>query len=394
MNQAIILVGGKGTRLGMLTVNTPKPMMEIAGRPFILLLIEEIARHGFKDIVLLCGHLAEKIYSIFDGMSVMNARVRCVIEPQPMGTGGALQQAADLLDDEFLLLNGDSLFDFNLLDLQTLASKEPWLGKVALRPLPDTGRYGTVTLDGERITSFAEKTSSGSGLINGGIYVLRRDVLGYIQSIPCSLEKDILPRLVAEGRLYGRAYSGYFIDIGIPEDLQRAQVELSNHRRPTIFFDRDGVLNHDEGYTYRIEDFRWMPGAMKSIKLCNDRGWLVIVVTNQAGIARGYYDENALTTLHDWMQNQLREQGAHIDAFYHCPHHPEGSIPKLAISCSCRKPEPGMLLRALQEWPIDPTCAFLVGDKMSDIEAAKRADIKSMLFTNGDLFTVVQDITG
>jgi D-glycero-D-manno-heptose 1,7-bisphosphate phosphatase len=309
-----------------------------------------------------------------------------------MGTGGALQQAADLLDYEFLLFNGDSLFDFNLLDLQTLAAKKPWLGKVALRPLPDTGRYGTVSLNGECITSFAEKTSSGSGLINGGVYMLRREILGYIKSIPCSLEKDIMPKLFAEGKLYGRTYSGYFIDIGIPEDLQRAQVELPNRRRPTIFFDRDGVLNYDEGYTYRIEDFRWMLGAMEAIKLCNDRGWLVIVVTNQAGIAHGYYDENALITLHDWMQNQLREQGAHIDAFYHCPHHPEGSIPKLAVSCSCRKPEPGMLLRALQEWSIDPTFSYLIGDKVSDIEAAKRAGIKSILFTSGDLFPIVQNI--
>lgn len=392
MNQAIILVGGRGMRLGTLTADTPKPMMDIAGRPFVHLLIEEIARHGFEEIILLCGHFAEKIYSVFDGVTVLNSRVRCVVEPQPMGTGGALQQAANLLDSEFLLLNGDSLFDFNLRDLQTLASNESWLGKVALRPLTDTGRYGTVTLEGEQINSFVEKANSGSGLINGGVYMLRREVLGYIQSVPCSLEKDILPRLVSEGKLYGRAYPGYFIDIGIPEDLQRAQVELPNRRRPTVFFDRDGVLNHDNGYTHRIEDFRWIPGAMEAIKLCNDRGWLIIVVTNQAGIARGYYDENALIRLHDWMQNQLMEEGAHIDAFYHCPHHPQGSIPEFTVSCSCRKPEPGMLLRALQEWSIDPTCSYLIGDNASDIEAAKRAGIKALLFTDNNLLNTVKNI--
>jgi D-glycero-D-manno-heptose 1,7-bisphosphate phosphatase len=378
--QAIILVGGKGTRLGALTADTPKPMMDIAGRPFIKLLIDEVARHGFEDIILLCGHLAEKIYAIFDGMNVLNARVRCVIEPQPMGTGGALQQVANLLADDFLLLNGDSLFDFNLLDLKTLALNQPWLAKVALRPLPDTGRYGTVSLDGERITSFAEKTSSGSGLINGGVYMLRRDVLDYIQSIPCSLEKDILPRLVAEGKLYGRAYLGYFIDIGIPEDLQRAQLELSNRQRPTVFFDRDGVLNHDNGYTHRIEDFRWVEGGMEAIKLCNDRGWLAIVVTNQAGIARGYYDEPAVERLHAWMQEQLRAVGAHVDAFYFCPHHPEGTVPKLSITCDCRKPAPGMLLQAMDEWPVDRNRTCLIGDKPSDIEAARRAGINGVIF--------------
>jgi D-glycero-D-manno-heptose 1,7-bisphosphate phosphatase len=388
--QAVILVGGKGTRLGSLTMEAPKPMMAIGNKPFIHLLIEEIARHGFQDIILLCGHLAERIYSVFDGITVLDARVRCVVEPQPMGTGGALQHAVDLLNEEFLLLNGDSLFDLNLLDLQTLADGGDWLGKVALRSLPDTRRYGTVALAGVRITAFAEKAANGPGLINGGVYMLKREVVDLIQHIPCSLELDILPKLVAQERLLGRAYSGYFIDIGIPEDLQRAQAELPIRKRPTLFFDRDGVLNHDNGYTHRIEDFLWMPGVVDAIKLFNDRGWLVIVVTNQAGIAHGYYDDVAVTSLHAWMQEQLRLKGAHVDAFYYCPHHPEGSVSELATECTCRKPEPGMLLRAMSEWPVDRSCAFLIGDKLSDLEAASRAGVKGVLFEGEGLLDLAQ----
>lgn len=390
MKQAIILVGGKGTRLGHLTTDTPKPMMQIGEQPFIDLLIKEVARHGYEDIILLCGHLAEKIYVAFDGMTVLKARVRCVVEPQPKGTGGALQQVAGFLEDEFLLLNGDSLFDFNLLDLQTLAINNSWLGKVALRSIPDTGRYGTVTLDGERVTTFAEKSGNGPGLINGGVYMLRREVLDFIKQTPCSLEQEILPRLVERGQLYGRAYDGYFIDIGIPEDLRRAQMELPNRRRPTIFFDRDGVLNHDHGYTHRIEDFQWMPEAIEAIKLFNDRGWLVIVVTNQAGIARGFYDDAAVERLHAWMQAQLRSYGAHVDAFYYCPHHPEGTVTSLAVACECRKPEPGMLLRALNEWPIDLDHTYLIGDKSSDVEAAERAGVKGILFEGDGLLELVR----
>lgn len=393
MNQAVILVGGRGTRLGALTADAPKPMMVVAGRPFILLLIEEVARFGFEDIVLLCGHLAERIFSRCDGLVVFGARVRCVIEPQPMGTAGALLQAVDLLDEEFLLLNGDSLFDFNLLDLQALASNEKWLAKVALRPLSDTGRYGTVTLDGDRITSFAEKTGGGPGLINGGVYMLRREVLRYIQQIPCSLENDILPKLVAQGQLYGRSYPGYFIDIGIPEDLRRAQAEMPNRKRPAIFFDRDGVLNHDQGYTHRIEEFQWMDGAIEAIKLFNDLGWLVFVVTNQAGVARGFYEESAVVELHNWMQEQLRLRGAHVDAFYFCPHHPDGSVRDLSIACDCRKPDAGMLLKAFEEWPmVDIENSWLIGDKPSDIEAANRAGIKSVLFTGSGLLGVARDL--
>lgn len=393
--QAVILVGGKGTRLGALSEYTPKPMLKIGGRPFLLFLIDEVERYGYQDIVLLCGHLAERIYSVFDGLAVRKARVRCVVEPSPMGTGGALLYASYLLDDCFLMLNGDSLFDFNLLDLSAVASYEDWLGKVALRSMPDTGRYGAVIMAGNHVTSFAEKSNNGPGLINGGVYILRRDVLGYIEKTPCSLEQDVLPRIAEQGRLYGRAYGGYFIDIGIPEDLRRAQAELPNRQRPTIFFDRDGVLNHDKGYTYRIEDFSWMEGAIDAIKLFNDHGWLVIVATNQAGIARGYYESKAVENLHAWMQNQLRAKGAHIDAFYYCPHHPDGSEPTYTISCDCRKPAPGMLMTAFAEWPIDRTRSVMIGDKPSDIEAAHRAGIQGISFDGSvGLLQLVTRIVG
>lgn len=388
--QAVILVGGRGTRLGSLTAGLPKPMMAIGNKSFILYLIEEAARHGFKDILLLCGHLAEKIYSVFDGQIVKGARLRCVVEDVPMGTGGALLQASDQLASEFLLLNGDSLFDFNLNDLVTLADGDNWVGKVALRSLEDTGRFGNVTVLGDRVTSFAEKSGSGPGLINGGVYLLRREVLNFITVTPCSLERDVLPSLVARGLLYGRAYNGYFIDIGIPEELERARREIPSRRRPALFFDRDGVLNQDDGYVYRPEDFDWIVGAIEAIKLLNDRGWLVIVVTNQAGIARGYYPEGAVDNLHDWMQDELLKHGAHVDVFYHCPHHPEGSVSELAVECDCRKPAPGMLLKAFDEWPIDAQHSWLIGDKASDLEAAERAGIKALLFDGKDLATVVR----
>lgn len=380
MKQAVILVGGKGTRLGNLTIDIPKPMLVIGGKSFLFTLIDHIARHGFTDIVLLCGHLAERVYSVFDGLAVRNAHVRCRVEERPMGTGGALHHAMDVLDESFLMLNGDSFFDFNLLDLSALPANESWLGKVALRSLPDTCRYGSVTLVGNHVTSFSEKSGSGPGLINGGVYILRRDVLGYIEKTPCSLEQDVLPRIAEQGRLYGRAYGGYFIDIGIPEDLRRAQAELPNRLRPTIFFDRDGVLNYDKGYTHRIEDFCWIDGAIEAIKLFNDKGWFVIVVTNQAGIARGYYDSAAVDKLHAWMQDQLRAKGAHIDAFYYCPHHPDGTESSLTIACKCRKPEPGMLMRAFAEWPIDLARSVLIGDKPSDLEAAHKAGIQGVSF--------------
>ena len=376
LKQAVILVGGRGERLGELTQSTPKPMMAIGNTTFLEILVDEVARHGFLEIFLLCGYRAESILSVFDGKTCRNAKVSCFVEEIPKGTAGALTVVADLLDDEFLLLNGDSLFDINQLDLLTVATEENWEGKVALRSLPDTGRFGTVILEDERIVSFAEKTGAGPGLINAGIYLLKKTVLTKIQQVPCSLERDILPQLARDGLLYGRAYQGYFIDIGVPEDLLRAQMEIPNRNRPTAFLDRDGVLNHDYGYVYRIDDFHWTVGAISGIKHLNDKGWLVIVVTNQAGVARGYYEESAVISLHNWIQSELNTFGAHVDAFYYCPHHVEGSVEKYKIECDCRKPNPEMLFTAMRDFKIDINKSILIGDKQSDLDAGQAIGIK------------------
>lgn len=161
-------------------------------------------------------------------------------------------------------------------------------------------------------------------------------------------------------------------------------------RRPAVFFDRDGVLNLDHGYVHRPEDFHWSDGAMAAIKYLNERDWLVFVVTNQSGVARGYYGEDAVLRLHAWMQAELARRGAHVDAFYYCPHHPDGEVAELAIACDCRKPEPGMLLRALAEWPVDSAASLLLGDRVSDLEAAHRAGVRGVLYPGGDLLACIR----
>jgi D-glycero-D-manno-heptose 1,7-bisphosphate phosphatase len=155
--------------------------------------------------------------------------------------------------------------------------------------------------------------------------------------------------------------------------------------RPAAFLDRDGVLNIDFGYVHRPDQFHWVQGAQAAIKALNEAGYLVVVVTNQAGVARGYYGEADIRRLHEWINSELRPLGAHIDAFYHCPHHPDGAVPAYALACNSRKPAPGMLLRAMREWPIRRDGTFIIGDKDSDIEAGRRAGIPGHLFPGGDL---------
>lgn len=158
--------------------------------------------------------------------------------------------------------------------------------------------------------------------------------------------------------------------------------------RPALFLDRDGVLNEDRGYVYRWEDFRWIAGAREAVAAFNRAGWLVIVVTNQSGVGRGYYAEADVHALHARMQEDLAVDGAHIDAFYHAPQHPEAPVEAYRHpDPPLRKPNPGMILQALEDWPIDREASVLVGDKGSDLEAARRAGVRGVLFAGGDLKT-------
>jgi D-glycero-D-manno-heptose 1,7-bisphosphate phosphatase len=151
-------------------------------------------------------------------------------------------------------------------------------------------------------------------------------------------------------------------------------------KRPAVFFDRDGVLNVDRGYTHKPDQLEWIPGAPDAVRLLNDAGYYVFVVTNQSGVARGYYKETAVHQFHAHMQDALRARGAHIDAFYYCPHHPDGTIKEFAIKCGCRKPEPGLLEQAAGDWPIDLNRSFLIGDKDDDMTAAKAFHIRGIKF--------------
>ena len=157
-------------------------------------------------------------------------------------------------------------------------------------------------------------------------------------------------------------------------------MRIDQGKRPAAFLDRDGVLNVDHGYTHKPEHLEWIDGAPAAVRLLNEAGYTVIVITNQSGVARGYYEEAAVHQFHAHMQDALRVQGAHIDAFYYCPHHPEGTVKEFAVRCRCRKPAPGMLEQAAREWPIDPGRSFLIGDKDDDMAAAAAFNIRGIKF--------------
>ena len=364
-------------------------MLPVQGRPFLEYLVWNLARHGVQEIILSCGYLGDQVVRYFQRRHSGRSRIRCVIEPEPLGTGGALRFLADTLQENFFLLNGDSLFDINYLDLPLVFPDPPPPGAMvmALRHVPDASRYGRVFVTDHQITHFVEKASDASpGLINAGLAWVQRTVIDALPEGVSALEEALFPSLIAKNALFGKVYEGYFIDIGLPDAYRRAELTWSAwHDKPTIFFDRDGVINRNHGYVHTPDQFEWVAGAREAIRWCNDHGYLAVVITNQSGIARGYYDEAQFDQLTAWIQTELAKHGAHIDATYHCPHHPTQGIGRWRTVCRCRKPKPGMLERAISEWHVDKKRSLFIGDKASDMAAAQQAGIAGHLFAGGNL---------
>jgi D,D-heptose 1,7-bisphosphate phosphatase len=383
--QAVLLTGGLGTRLGELTKATPKPLLEVDGRPFVEYLIDELARFGFKEILLLCGYKADQFNYLIEKYQAKDVKVSISQEPDTLlGTGGALKFAADRLQDHFLLMNGDTIFDINYVSLVLPFEFQDTVARVALRKQSSVGRYGAIQLQGRKIVSFSSSSAADESYINGGIYYVKKDILNSITELPCSLERDVFEPLAASGQLEGFPYHSKFLDIGIPADFERASQFLNTLKvRPAAFLDRDGVLNVDKGYTHRSEDLVWIDGAPEAIRWLNDNGYYVFVVTNQAGVARGYYTCADVEKFHHYMNLRLSEFGAHIDAFEYCPYHEGGIVKEFTGSSNRRKPNPGMILDLLNAWPVDSENSFLIGDKESDLQAGNGAGIKAVLF-NGE----------
>jgi dTDP-glucose pyrophosphorylase/histidinol phosphatase-like enzyme len=393
IRQALILAGGKGTRLGEITRAVPKPMLPIAGgRPFLDYLLEMIERHGYEDIILLGGYLGEVLAAAYDGRQIGGAKIRVLLENVPLGTAGALTIAREALDPRFLMMNGDAFFDINLRALEQASRQSGAMATLALRSVPDAARYGRVIEEHGKVIAFLEKdpSRSGAGVINGGIYVLRREILGLVPNLPCSLEQDVFPALVERDEIRGKEFDGYFLDIGLPETLEQGHRELPKVRvRPAAILHCDALVDfagEDFG------EFRWRHGAVEAVRTLNDRGYYVLVTSFQSGTAGRTQGAGDAVRLNAAMQARLATGGAHVDRFSGERESAAGAVPGQALGAAKEKPVSNLLVEAMKEWPILGERSFFIGATGGDIEAARSAGIAAHVFDGGDLARLVHSL--
>jgi D-glycero-D-manno-heptose 1,7-bisphosphate phosphatase len=390
VRQCAVLVGGLASRLGALAATTPKPVLPCGDRPFLAWLLREFLRFGVEEFLLLSGHLSEAVAASGRTLSATlprNVRIMTSKEPVRAGTGGAVFHARDWLDQHFLLCNGDSLFACNLAPLLAAGAGSGVTGRMLLRRGTAISCHGVASLDGDRVLSFTERSSTGvGGLMNAGIYLFDRSLVDDLTP-SCSLEADIMPRLAARGALRATVGEGYFCDIGIPEDYAAAQQHVPQVlRRRALFLDRDGVINLDHGYIGSCDRFEWVPGAREAIQAATDAGWHVFVVTNQSGVARGLYSEAAVSALHEWMIDEVRRAGGTIDDIRYCPFHPDAVVAAYRRASDWRKPAPGMVLDLIRAWELERERCLMIGDQETDMAVAAAAGIAGMRFPGGNLF--------
>lgn len=378
VTEAIILAGGKGTRLRSVVSDAPKPMARIQDRPFLEILIENFYAKGIRHFVLSVGYMANIIVDHFKE-KYPSLDISFSLEDEPLGTGGAIRRAFKKVKGEVaLVLNGDSFFDVQLDELNDYDTVD--LPIIFGRHVDDVSRYGQFLYEGNKILRYLEKKGHGPGYINGGLYVLGKDTLqSFHADHNFSIESDYFSKFSENNSATIIFSSGYFIDIGLPESYQRAQKELQPYiKNKALFLDRDGVINVDTGYLHEPKDCIFIDGAIKLLRTAKDLGYLNIVVTNQAGIGRGYYSEKEFHTFMNWMNASLDNL---IDDYFFCPFHPEHGVGAYKQDSWDRKPNPGMFQNAIKKHNISPLRSLMIGDNLSDIEAADKIHVaRSLLF--------------
>ena len=420
--KTVIMAGGKGTRIASVANDVPKPMIKIGGKPILEHQIDNLRSCGLNDIVLVIGHLGDKVREYFGDGSKFGVHITYFVEDHPLGTAGALFQMPQLTED-FLLLCGDVMIDvdFNRFiafheehrawaSLMAHPNGHPYDSSLLVTEFVPPQTLGGMPVDTHRVIRWMNKEDERlyyKNRVNAGIEIISPELLKetmrtFVPRHPenpdkIDLDRDVLKPNIGSGRIYAYDTPEYVKDMGTPDrfyetekDLKEERVHSCNlkNKQKAIFLDRDGVINKMVGFITSPEQFELIPGAAEAIKAINKSGYLAIVVTNQPVIARGDCTFEELQTIHDKMETELGKVGAFVDAVYVCPHHTDkgfpGERPEYKCKCDCRKPKPGLLFQAAADFNIDLSESYMVGDSDRDVEAGRNAGVKTSIKIDGN----------
>jgi D,D-heptose 1,7-bisphosphate phosphatase len=376
--QAVILVGGRGSRLGRITRTIPKPLVKLDKNYFLNYQINYLSQFPFKEILLLCGYKKNYFKKIQHHRNEL--KIRIINEKKPLGTGGAISNAFNYLDDIFFLCNGDTFFEINLFDFYDNFNKNRNDGILALKKATSSARYSKVIIKNKTINLFTNDKVKKGELFNCGFYFLRKKLFNNIKK-KRSFEESILPKLSETKKIKYKIFNEELIDIGIPKDLNLAKKKFKIYnKRKFIILDRDGVINHDNGYVYKWSNFRFIPGVIKFLKFLNLKKIPIFIITNQAGVSKGFYTENILKKLHDKLLNYLMLKKIFINKIYFCPHHINAKLKKYKTNCKFRKPNNGFYKLLKMQWKLKSNNAIFIDDKISHKNFAIKSKIKFFYF--------------
>ena len=406
MKQAVILAGGKGTRLQERLHGLPKPLIDVCGKPLLERQIELLKEFQYEQILILVNHAAEQIIDFCKAHENWGLNIQCINDGQPLGTAGSVINILPKLAEEFLVVYGDTMLDVDL-DRFLAFHQENSNAGATLFLHPNDHPYDSDLVDlrqGDVIAGFFPYPHDASerlpNLVNAGLYYLRKRALNFWSGNRTLLDfgKDIFPRLISKNVLL-RGYNSpeYIKDCGTPKrldkvcaDLQSGRITASNLRfkQSIVFIDRDGVINKPVDQLSRAEQFELLPGVTEGIGALNHSLYRSVLVTNQPVIARGECTFEELAQIHRKMETLLGQKGAYFDRIYFCPHHPHGGftgeVPELKIECDCRKPGIGMLEQGFKDLNGNRQTSWMIGDSSADILAAKNAGIRSILVETGN----------
>ncbi len=391
--KTVIMAGGKGTRISSLRADIPKPMIPICGKPILEHQIIWLKEQGYTDIILIIGHLGDCIRTYFGDGTQFGVRITYIVEDMPLGTAGALYYLKSEINEDFLLINGDIICDVALDKFYRAHKQSNCMATILVHPNDHPYDSGIIVRDQTGIVTkwYHKEDEKGwyKNCVNAGLHFLSASILDLFQEVKkVDLDRDVLKKLIVSRELFAYQSPEYVKDMGTPErykevenDITSGRVHSKNlkNKQKAVFFDRDGTINEYVGFLRNISDFKLKSDAVNLIKKANSNGYLVIVVTNQPVIARGEVTWEELDEIHNKMETLLGEQGAYVDDIFICPHHPDKGFPgeriEYKIRCTCRKPEPGMIIEASNRYNIDLKNSIMVGDTENDYLAAKAAGI-------------------